>query len=286
MPSQNPAVETVGQHACCGGSLRVLKHQSEVLGVPATFSIFLPKEALAGQKVPVIHVLAGLTANHETFLIKSNAIRFAADHGIALVAPDTSPRDTGTSGEDDAYDLGSGAGFYVDATAEPWSRHYRMESYIRHELPALTETLFSLDGQRRGIMGHSMGGMGALNQALQYPEFWKTVSAFAPICHPSIIPWGQKAFDSYFGGDPSKWRQCDPTLLLRNGHKHPSTILVDQGLQDQYLSDLRADALVEAAKESGQALEMRHQDAYDHSYWFIQTFIADHLIHHAKGLKA
>ncbi|MBS1021142.1 S-formylglutathione hydrolase [Gluconobacter cerinus] len=279
-------VETLGQHACCGGSVRFLRHQSSELGVPATFGIFLPKEALTGEKVPVIHVLGGLTCTHETFLIKSNAVRFAAEHGIALVAPDTSPRNTGTAGEDDEYDLGTGAGFYVDATHAPWSAHYRMESYIRKELPALTECLFPLDGNRRGIMGHSMGGMGALNQALNHPEFWKTVSALAPICHPSVIPWGRKAFDAYFGGDPAKWKECDPTLLLRSGHKHPTSILVDQGLQDQYLADLRPDALVEAAQECGQALDMRRHDDSDHSYWFIQTVIADHLSHHAKGLKA
>ncbi|KXV17771.1 S-formylglutathione hydrolase [Gluconobacter oxydans] len=279
-------IEVLAHHACFDGSLRFVRHNSQALGVPATFGVFLPKEALAGQKVPVIHLLAGLTATQETFFIKANAIRFAAEHGIALVAPDTSPRHTGIKGEDDSYDLGSGAGFYIDATSEPWSHHYRMETYVGEELPALTERLYPLDGARRGIMGHSMGGMGALLQALKYPDRWKTVSAFAPICHPSIVPWGQKAFDAYFGGDPAKWQSCDPTLLLRSRHTHPSTILVDQGLMDQYLADLCPDALEGAAKEGGQSLELRRHAAYDHSYWFVQSFIADHLTHHAKGLSA
>ncbi|EHH69420.1 S-formylglutathione hydrolase [Gluconobacter morbifer] len=276
----------VGRYACFDGELRFLRHNSQSLGVPATFGLFLPKQALEGKTVPVIHLLAGLTATQETFLIKANALRFAAQYGIALVAPDTSPRDTGTKGENDDYDLGTGAGFYIDATAEPWAHHYQMGRYVGEELPALTEQLFPLDGTRRGIMGHSMGGMGALVQALRYPERWKTVSAFAPIGNPSAVPWGQKAFDAYFGGDPAKWQICDPTLLLRSGHCHPSTILVDQGLMDQYLADLRPDALEEAAKEVGQALDLRRHAAYDHSYWFVQSFIADHMAHHAKGLSA
>ncbi|MBS1061588.1 S-formylglutathione hydrolase [Gluconobacter wancherniae] len=280
------STEILAQHECFGGSVRFIRHHSESLGVPATFGVFLPEQALKGEKVPVIHLLSGLTGTQETFLIKANAIRFAADHGIALVAPDTSPRHTGIKGEDDVYDLGSGAGFYVDATAEPWAKHYRMESYVGEELPALTESLFHLDAERRGIVGHSMGGMGALIQALRFPHRWKTVSAFAPICFPSSIAWGQKAFDAYFGGDPAHWMKCDPTMLLRSGCRHPSTILIDQGTQDQYLADLRPDALEEGAREAKQSIEMRHHQGYDHSYWFVQTFIADHIRHHAKGLRA
>ncbi|QDH17686.1 S-formylglutathione hydrolase [Swingsia samuiensis] len=278
-------VTTLSEHACFDGVVRFLEHQSSELGVGAKLGVFLPQEALSGKVVPVIHVLAGLTANYETFLIKSNIIRFAAQHGIGVVAPDTSPRNTGIEGEDKDYDLGSGAGFYVDATAEPWSKHYRMESYVGKELPLLTESLFPFDATRRGIIGHSMGGMGALIQALRYPERWKTVSVFAPICAPSRIPWGKKAFDAYFGGDLQKWEEYDPTILLENGYKPPSTILLDQGLKDQYLADLKPDALVAAAQQTGQRLQVRTHEAYDHGYWFIQSFIHDHIEHHVKGLK-
>ncbi|GBR53029.1 esterase [Neokomagataea thailandica NBRC 106555] len=280
----HPKVETVKQHACCGGSVRFLRHHSEVLGLPAEFGIFLPKEALEGQTVPVIYALAGLTCNQETFLIKSNAIRFAAEHGIALVAPDTSPRGAGVEGEEASYDLGTGAGFYLNATQKPWSQHYRMAAYIGEELPSVTEKLFPLDAKRRGIIGHSMGGMGALIQGLSHPNRWKTVSALAPICQPSAVDWGRKAFTAYLGEDQSNWRAYDPCLLLEDGHKHSSTILVDQGLQDEFLGALRPDALEHAAKAAGQALQVRRHDAYDHSYWFIQSVIEAHMAHHARGL--
>lgn len=283
------AVETLEKHACFGGSLRFLRHESAELGVPATFGVFLPpgigNAREAGARLPVIHLLAGLHGDERSFLTKSGIVRLAAERGIALVAPDTSPRGAGIPGEEEGGPPGIGASFYVDATREPWSRHYRMASYIGAELPALTEALFPLDPARRGIIGHSMGGMGALIQALGHPERWRTVSVFAPVCFPSAVPGGQKAFDAYFGGDPSKWKEYDPTVMLRSGKRHPSTILADLGLQDPYLADLRLDALNEAARESGQKLDLRRHDEYDHSYWFVQSFIADHVAHHAAGLS-
>ncbi|MBR0559297.1 S-formylglutathione hydrolase [Neokomagataea anthophila] len=277
-------VETLKQQSCCGGSVRLLSHASSALGLPAQFSVFLPKEALEGQRVPVVHVLAGLTCNHETFLIKANAVRFAAQHGVALVAPDTSPRGANVPEEDERYDLGTGAGFYLNATQEPWRRHYQMAAYVGEELPAVTEALFHFDGERRGIMGHSMGGMGALVQALTFPERWKTVSAFAPIAQPSVIPWGERAFTAYLGEDRAQWRAYDPCALLDAGQCHPGTVLVDQGLQDEFLDILNPDALECAAKRAGQSLVLRKHDAYDHSYWFIQSMIEDHMAHHARGL--
>ncbi|GBQ83277.1 esterase [Gluconacetobacter johannae DSM 13595] len=259
---------------------------SASLGLEARFAVFLPDGASDAARVPVVHVLAGLTCTEETFLIKANAIRFAAEFGIALVATDTSPRGAGIAGEDDSYDFGSGAGFYLDATQAPWNTHYRMGSYIGTELPALTEAHFPLDGTRRGIMGHSMGGHGALVHALRAPDRWKSVSAFAPIVHPAAVPWGEKAFSGYLGPDRASWAAQDATLLLRAGHRHPTTILVDQGDADQFLAEqLQPWYLDEAAKAAGQGLILRRHPGYDHSYWFIQSFIQDHLTHHAAILR-
>lgn len=271
-------------HPCCGGEVHFLSHQSQELGLPARVSIFLPAKALAGDRVPAIHVLAGLTCTQETFLIKSNAIRHAADHGLALVAPDTSPRGADVAGEDDAYDLGTGAGYYVDATTDPWATHYRMGSYVRRELPALVEEHFPIMAGRRGIMGHSMGGMGALAVALGDAGVWQTVSAFAPISSPSQVDWGHKVTDAYFGGHEAEWAQYDPCLLLEAGMTHPGTLLVDQGLDDEFLSRLQPERLEQAAKAAGQSLTLRRHEGYDHSYWFVQSFIQDHLKHHAEGL--
>lgn len=195
------------EHRCHGGSVQFYEHQSEVLGLPARFGVFLPPAALEGKRVPILYVLAGLTCTDETFLIKSAALAEAARLGLAIVAPDTSPRGAGVPGEDTDWDMGTGAGFYLDATQEPWSRHYRMDSYISRELPALVEAALPLDGTRRGITGHSMGGHGALVHALRNPEFWKSVSAFAPIVHPSAVPWGEKAFTTYLGTDRTAWRR-------------------------------------------------------------------------------
>lgn len=282
-----PIMETLSETYCCGGRLGFYRHASSVLGLEAAFGVFLPEVALSGTSVPVVHILAGLTCNHETFLIKSNIVRFAAQHGIALVAPDTSPRGADVPGEDDAYDLGTGAGFYLDATRPPWAAHYRMGSYIASELPSLTEGVFPLNGARRGIMGHSMGGHGALVHALGAPGFWKSVSAFAPIVHPAAVPWGEKAFGAYLGEDRRAWDAWDATALLRSGRTHPETILIDQGLADQFLArELRPEVFEDAARIAGQKLNLRRQAHYDHSYWFIQTFIEDHMAHHALILKS
>ncbi|MCW4591602.1 S-formylglutathione hydrolase [Gluconacetobacter entanii] len=276
---------TRAEHACCGGRVGFYSHASRALGLEARFAVFMPAGASMARRVPVIHLLAGLTCTEETFLIKSNVIRFAARHGIALVATDTSPRGAGVSGEDDAYDLGTGAGFYLDATRAPWDAHYRMGTYVGDELPHLTERLFALDGSRRGIMGHSMGGHGALVHALRAPQKWKSVSAFAPIVHPAIVPWGEKAFSTYLGADRTTWAAHDATLLLKAGHMHPTTILIDQGEADQFLHDqLRPDLFRDAATSVGQALDLRLHAGYDHSYWFIQSFIEDHVRHHAAIL--
>lgn len=274
----------VERHACCGGEIRCLSHQSHELGLPARFNLFLPKKALAGEAVPAVYVLAGLTCNQDTFLIKSNAIRYAAEYGLALVAPDTSPRGADVAGEDEAYDLGTGAGYYVDATSDPWAAHYRMGSYVRHELPAFVEKHFPIKVGRRGIMGHSMGGMGALSVALGDAEAWTAVSAFAPIAAPSQVDWGQKATATYFGGYEAEWGQYDPCLLLQSGRTHPGMFLVDQGLDDEFLARLRPDWLEQAARDAGQSLTLRRHEGYDHSYWFVQSFIQDHLKHHAEGL--
>lgn len=280
-------VTTREEHASCGGRVGFYAHASTSLGLEARFGLFLPRQALAGERVPVVFVLAGLTCTEETFLIKSNAVRFAARHGLALVASDTSPRGAGAAGEDDSYDLGTGAGFYLDATAEPWRDHYRMGTYIGQELPALIEATFPVDGARRGIMGHSMGGHGALVHALRAPQAWKSVSAFAPICHPAAVPWGEKAFTAYLGPDRATWAREDATLLLEAGHTHPTEILVDQGEADQFLHDqLKPELLEAAAAKADQKLKLRQHAAYDHSYWFIQSFIADHIDHHAAILKA
>jgi len=280
-------ITTLEEHASCGGRVGFYSHPSESLGLEARFGVFLPERALAGERVPVIHLLAGLTCTQETFLIKSNAVRFAARHGIALVAPDTSPRGAGVAGEDDAYDLGTGAGFYLDATTPAWRRHYRMGTYVSHELPELTQAEFAIDGARRGIMGHSMGGHGALVHALRAPQAWKSVSALAPICHPAVVPWGEKAFTAYLGPDRATWARHDATLLLEAGHTHPTEILVDQGESDKFLHDqLRPELLAAAAGAAGQDLRLRLHPRYDHSYWFIQSFIADHLDHHATILNA
>ncbi|GBQ41544.1 S-formylglutathione hydrolase [Komagataeibacter europaeus] len=281
------SITTLEEHASCGGRIGFYSHPSESLGLEARFGVFLPERALAGERVPVVHVLAGLTCTQETFLIKSNAVRFAAHHGIALVAPDTSPRGAGVAGEGDAYDLGTGAGFYLDATTPAWRAHYRMGTYVSHELPELTQDVFAIDGARRGIMGHSMGGHGALVHALRAPDAWKSVSAFAPICHPAVVPWGEKAFSTYLGPDRATWARHDATLLLEAGHTHPTGILVDQGEADQFLHDqLKPELLAAAAGAAGQALRLRMHPRYDHSYWFIQSFIADHIDHHATILNA
>ncbi|OUJ13307.1 S-formylglutathione hydrolase [Acetobacter okinawensis] len=285
--TQTTGLTLLEEHKTHGGRVMFYEHPSSVLGLPARFGVFLPPSAGNAGKVPVVYALAGLTCTQETFLIKSGALAEATRLGIALVTPDTSARGAGIEGEATDWDLGTGAGFYLDATQQPWVGHYRMGSYIAQELPLLVEAALPLDGARRGIMGHSMGGHGALVHGLQAPLFWKSVSAFAPIVHPSAVPWGKKAFTAYLGTDHAAWRAHDAVCLLEDGYTHPASILVDTGLVDQFLQrELQPWHLVDAAKKAGQALICREHEGYDHSYWFVQSFVADHLRHHAGVLGA
>jgi S-formylglutathione hydrolase len=255
------------------------------------FSVFLPPQAAidaAGGTVPALVYLAGLTCNEETFMVKAGAQRLAASLGLALIAPDTSPRGANLPGDADSWDFGVGAGFYLDATQTPWSQHYRMESYITGELlPLLTGTL-PLKAGRIGIFGHSMGGHGALTLALRHPDLFKSVSAFAPICAPSQCPWGHKAFSGYLGADESAWAAHDATTLMArlDAAPYPGGILIDQGLADKFLSEQLNPQLFEAAcARAGQTLQLRRHAGYDHGYYFISTFMADHLNHHAQQLS-
>ena len=273
------------EQRCFGGTIGCYTHASEEIGAEMKFSVFVPPQAATG-RLPALYYLAGLTCTEETFMIKSGALRLAADLGLILVAPDTSPRGLGLPGEDDNWDFGAGAGFYLDAEAEPWRRNYRMYSYVVHELPALVERRFAACTNRRGIFGHSMGGHGALVAALKNPERYQSVSAFAPITNPVAVPWGEKAFGNYLGPDRSRWSQWDSTVLMRAA-PYPGDILVDQGSDDPFLDrELHPGALEAAAAASGQSLTLRRQAGYDHSYWFIQTFMADHMKWHADRLNA
>ncbi|MCK5770396.1 S-formylglutathione hydrolase [Algiphilus sp.] len=279
------SIETREEHACFGGRIGFYRHASRETGTTMGFAVYLPPQAERGP-VPALYYLAGLTCTEETFVIKAGAQRLAAEHGLALVACDTSPRGLGYAGEDDAYDFGTGAGFYLDATAEPWSSGYRMASYVDRELPAVVETHFPVLPDRRGIFGHSMGGHGALVTALRAPERWTSVSAFAPIANPVAVPWGEKAFSNYLGDDIDAWKQWDASELMRT-RPRADTILVDQGEADQFLAEqLHPEALEAAAGASGQKLTLRRHPGYDHSYWFIQSFVADHIAYHARALVA
>jgi S-formylglutathione hydrolase len=251
------------------------------------FAVFTPPQAEKG-RVPVLYYLAGLTCTEETFMMKAGAQRSAAELGLMLVAPDTSPRGVKLPGDSDSWDFGVGAGFYVDATEEPWSRHYRMYSYVTQELPQLIDADFATDRQRVGIFGHSMGGHGALVMALKNPERYRSVSAFAPIAAPKTCPWGEKAFTGYLGADKGRWSAYDATELVaqvKDAARRPA-ILIDQGSSDQFLEKQLQPHLFEAAaKKAGYPLTLRHQTGYDHSYYFISTFMEDHLRHHERTLK-
>jgi S-formylglutathione hydrolase len=248
------------------------------------FSVYRPPQAETGP-VPVLYWLSGLTCTEENFTVKAGAQRYAAEHGVMLVAPDTSPRGLNLPGEDDAYDFGSGAGFYVDATEAPWSAQYRMYSYITGELPKLVLDEFPGDAERQGVFGHSMGGHGALVCALRNPDLYRSVSAFAPIVAPTRVPWGKKAFCGYLGAERASWRKYDACELIHDGARAPE-ILVDQGTVDGFLEEqLRPELLREACEATGQPLNLRMQDDYDHSYYFIASFVGDHIAHHAKALS-
>jgi len=280
------APKLLSEHACFGGVQRFYEHESREIGLPMRFSVFLPPQATQGP-VPAVMYLAGLTCNEETFMVKAGAQRVAAELGLALIAPDTSPRGANVPGEADSWDFGVGAGFYLDASQAPWSRHYRMESYLTKELlPLLTNSL-PLDAERIGIFGHSMGGHGALTLALRHPGLFKSLSAFAPICAPPQCPWGQKAFSGYLGADKSGWASHDATALMTGlpSAPYPGGILIDQGLADKFLAEQLHPHLFEAACASvGQPLTLRRHEGYDHGYYFISTFIGDHLAHHARTL--
>ncbi len=271
------------EHAAFGGRIAFYTHPSTQVGLPMNVGVFLPPQAAHGP-VPALYCLAGLTCNEETFLVKAGALRWAARWGLALVAPDTSPRGAGLPDEDADWDFGLGAGFYIDATQDPWARHYRMHAYVARELPAWIESAFPVQAHRRGICGHSMGGHGALTIALKDPSAWQSVSAFAPICNPVAVPWGSNAFDGYLGADTAAWAGHDASVLMRR-RAYPGPVLVDQGLEDPFLkSQLHPEALEQAAGASGQALTLRRHPGYDHSYWFIQSFIEDHIGWHAGQL--
>ncbi|CAK6687696.1 MULTISPECIES: S-formylglutathione hydrolase [unclassified Synechococcus] len=275
-----------------GGLHRRYRHRSRQLACEMVFGVFLPPQALAGGSVPALHWLSGLTCTDENFGQKAGAQRLAAELGLALVLPDTSPRGHEVPGDPDGgWDFGHGAGFYVDSCAEPWRRHYRMHSYVVEELPALVEAELPIRSDRRGIAGHSMGGHGALVSGLRHPGRYASVSAFAPIAHPSLCPWGRKAFDHLLGPDPLSWAAWDACGLLEGGAtlRGPAgdllSLLVDQGTADPFLAEqLRPHDLETACRAAGQPLELRLQQGYDHSYFFIASFIDDHLRHHARAL--
>lgn len=277
-------MEVIASNKCFGGSQLRLQHRSSALQCAMTLSLFLPPAALAGQRVPVLYWLSGLTSNDQNFATKAGAQRYAAEHDVAIVTPDTSPRGDGVA-DDAAYDLGQGAGFYLNATQAPWAPHFRMYDYIVDELPALLEERFNLDSARRGIFGHSMGGHGALTIALKNPGRYRSLSAFAPICAPTQCPWGEKAFTAYLGADRAAWRQYDSSVLLAQ-NKLPYPILIDQGDADEFLQmQLNPELLQQAARSSGQELQFRLQPGYDHGYYFIATFIEDHIRFHAARLR-
>ena len=280
--------KTISEHTSFGGRQLFMEHDSREIGLPMRFSVYLPPQATQSP-VPALMYLAGLTCNEETFMTKAGAQRHAAKMGLALIAPDTSPRGANLPGESESWDFGVGAGFYLDASQAPWSLNYRMESYLTAELlPALTKHL-PINDSRVGIFGHSMGGHGALTLALRHPGQFKSVSAFAPICAPTQCPWGHKAFTGYLGTDTATWAAHDSSLLMatRTVALYQAGILIDQGLADKFLPDqLRPEAFETACARAGQPLTLRRHTGYDHGYYFVSTFMDDHLNHHAKTLLA
>ena len=278
-------IKAVTQSLSFGGVQSVYTHQSGETGCVMRFGVYLPPQAKAG-RVPILYWLSGLTCTEENFIVKAGAQRIAAALGLAIVVPDTSPRGLAIPGEGDSYDFGLGAGFYVDATEAPWSRGYRMYSYITKELPADVAAAFPVDATRAAIFGHSMGGHGALTIALKNPRDYKSVSAFAPIASSIRCPWGEKALTGYLGNDRARWREYDATALIEDRRWAGPQILVDQGTNDPFLENqLKPELLRAACRDFGVPLELRLQDGYDHSYFFIATFIEDHLRFHAENLR-
>ena len=276
-------LEIISEARCYEGTQRTYKHHSSTTGTPMRFAVFQPPEA-EKRKVPALWFLAGLTCTEDNFTQKAGAQRVAAERGLALIAPDTSPRGEGVP-DDPAYDFGQGAGFYLDATQAPWAKTFRMRSYIEQELPGLVESELPIDPDRRGIFGHSMGGHGALTIALRNPGRFKSVSAFAPIVSPMHCPWGEKALSGYLGPDGKAWRAYDACALIEDGARVPE-ILVDQGTADQFLeTQLKPDLLQAACKDAGIALTLNWRNGYDHSYFFIASFVESHLHWHADRLR-
>ena len=275
---------TLEEHACFGGVQGYYEHASDVIGLPMRFGVYQPPQIAQGP-VPVLYYLAGLTCNEQTFAIKAGAQRHAAQHGLMIVTPDTSPRNTGVEGADKDWDFGVGAGFYLDATEAPYAKHWRMETYITEELPQVVARAFRASRGPAGIFGHSMGGHGALTLALRHPGMYCSVSALAPICAPMDVPWGQKAFAGYLGNDTARWAQHDASRLIADGKRAPK-LLVDQGTSDQFLvSQLRPELLEAACAAAGQPLELRRHKGYDHGYFFVASVVADHIAHHGSALN-
>lgn len=279
------AIRVLSEHACFGGVQGLYQHESASCGGPMRFSVYRPSP-VAGKCLPVLFYLAGLTCTEETFAIKAGAQRMAAELGLMLVAPDTSPRDTGFDGATGDWEFGEGAGFYLDATEQPWAARFRMESYVSQELPQLVAEEFNADLNRCGIFGHSMGGHGALTLALKHPRRFSSVSAFAPIVAPTQVPWGQKALPRFLGENPQSWAGHDACALLET-HRVDGEILIDQGLADKFLAaQLQPERFEAACAKAGQPLNLRRHAGFDHGYYFIQTFMEDHLRHHHRQLIA
>ena len=281
------AWELISEHASFGGVQRFHRHASAEIGLPMRFALYLPPQAQAGTPVPLLVYLAGLTCTEETFTMKAGAQRLAAELGLALLMPDTSPRGAGVAGEADRWDFGVGAGFYLDATQAPWATHWRMESYLLRDLLPQVWAQAPVRQDRTGIFGHSMGGHGAMTLALRHPGVFKSLSALAPICAPMLCPWGVKAFSGYLGEDRSRWAAHDASALMaaQAGAPYPQGILVDQGLADKFLAEqLHPEAFEAACAAVGQPLLLRRHAGYDHGYYFIASVIDDHLRHHARQL--
>ena len=278
-------MELVQSNRSFDGEQRIYRFNSISLQGESRFGIYLPAQALAGQACPTLFYLAGLTCTEDTFAIKAHAQRLAAQLGLILVTPDTSPRGEQVA-QGDHWDIGQGAGFYINATQAPWAEHFQMESYIVEELYDLVIQQFAVQAERIGIFGHSMGGHGALTLALKYPEKFKSVSAFAPICAPSQCPWGEKAFSNYLGSDQAEWLKHDASALVQTKTAHFADILIDQGLSDQFYSQLNPALFQQACQAAGQPLTLREHAGYDHGYYFIQSFIDDHLQFHAVQLES
>jgi len=280
------ALETLAEHACFGGVQGFYRHDSAAIGLPMRFGVYRPPQALRGEPVPALIWLAGLTCTEETFAIKAGAQRAAAELGLMLVTPDTSPRDTGVAGADASWDFGTAAGFYLDATAAPWAERWRMESYVTQDLPALLAAHFPWRRERLGLFGHSMGGHGALTLALRHPDAYASVSAFAPVAAPMHCPWGVKAFSGYLGADRAAWAAHDASALVAAGARAPE-LLVDVGLADKFLAEqLQVDRFEAACQAAGQPLTLRRHAGYDHGYFFIASFVEEHLRFHARTLTA